>query len=256
MIDIHCHVIPLVDDGAKSFEESLNMGRKAQEIGITAMIATPHYIEGSTTISSEAIRESVKILNEEFKKHQIDVTIYPGNEIFFSNDMFEILENKKAFSLNQTKYVLFEFPMYHEEIPRNAFHEIENLQISGYYPILAHPERYLFTKKHMNILEEMIHNGVLMQLDLGSVLGIYGKMAKRNAKKLLKKNMIHLIATDSHNASRLYPQYALAYQKLQRMISKEKLDEILEKNSKKILKGKKLQPYIIKKDIFDKLKIK
>ncbi|MDO4282235.1 MAG: hypothetical protein Q4D02_01245 [Clostridia bacterium] len=244
MVDIHCHIIPLVDDGSKSFEETLKMAKKAESLGINHIVATPHYIERDTKISSAVIKDSVKRLNLELKKNGICVELYAGNEIFFTNGIANLMVETKALSINETKYVLFEFPMYNIK-PLNMLNEVENLVYLGYIPIIAHPERYSFTKKSYKEFVRLIELGALLQINVGSISGTYGKYAKKNVKKLLKHDMVHLIATDSHDSTRIYDRYCECMKKIKKVIKEEKLNIILE-NSQRVLQGKSVQKFEVK----------
>lgn len=245
MVDIHCHIIPLVDDGSKSFEETMNMARQAEKLGYDKIVATPHYIDTDVKVTASFIEDSIKKLNKEFKKNNIDIKMYAGNEVFFANDMYKLLVDKKALKIGNTRYVLFEFPMFNSK-PLNMKDEVYNLIVSGYIPIIAHPERYIFTKEAYSDFIELIDMGALMQINLGSISGIYGKVAKSNVKKLLKKNMVHFIATDSHNSERIYSIYDKCMKKIRKIIGSEKLYLILG-NGDKMLRDEDIEKFKIKR---------
>ena len=248
MVDIHCHIIPIVDDGSKSFEETINMAKKAESLGYTKIVATPHYIQNDTQITSDIIKDAVQRINQEFEKRDIKVKVYSGNEVFFTNDMYELIEKNIALPIENTRYVLMEFPMYNVK-PINMENEVRNLIVSGYIPIIAHPERYEFVTENYKDLIPLIELGALMQINLGSISGTYGKQAKNNVKKLLKKNMVHLIGTDSHNSKRIYDIFESCMNDIKKIIKEEKLNTII-KNSDKVLQDKDVIKFDIKKGLF------
>lgn len=245
MVDIHCHIIPQVDDGSNSFEETMKMAKQAERLGYTKIVATPHYIDTDVKFTADFIQDSVNKLNVEFEKNNIDIKMYPGNEIFFTNDMHTLLVDEKALKIGDTRYVLFEFPMFNSK-PLNMKNEVYNLIASGYIPIIAHPERYIFTKDAYSDFMELIDMGALMQINLGSISGTYGKLAKKNVKKLLKKNMVHFIATDSHNSERVYDMFDKCMKKIRKIIGSEKLYFILG-NGEKMLRDEEVEKFKIKR---------
>lgn len=241
MVDIHCHIIPSIDDGSKSFEETIKMAKKAESLGYDKIIATPHYIDSDVTYTLDFMLEAVESLNKELEKNNINVKVYNGNEIFFTNNVYGILANKKASTIGNTNYVLMEFPMYSPK-PLNMKNEVYNLIASGYIPIIAHPERYSFVTKNYKDLYEIIEMGALMQVNIGSISGTYGKDAKKNIKRLLRKNMVHFIATDSHDSERIYSIYEKCLKKIRRIIGSKNLSYLLD-NGDKILKNESIMRF-------------
>lgn len=239
MIDIHCHIVPNTDDGARNEEDSLAMGIAAQNAGYDTIIATSHYIIHDIENEYDVYRENIKKLNELYKQNGINVTVYNGNEIFFTNDIIKLVEDKKVSTLADSRYVLFELPLFNKIIPMNVYDEINLLQDAGYIPILAHPERYEFVQNDINALIGLIEAGVLLQSNIGSVYGKYGKKVQKTIKKMLKRDMVHFLATDSHN-THTYENMELAKKKLKKILKdEEKLDRIIS-NSEKIIKNEKI----------------
>lgn len=163
MIDIHCHIIPYVDDGAKNIDDALAMGKIACEDGITDIIATPHYIAGTTIIASrDRVEKETSRLNELFNENEIKLKIHTGCELFITPELPKLLEDRKVCSLNNSRYVLVELPMstlplYTEEV----FYELELMQ---YTAILAHPERNLELCSRLNTVKKYSERGILLQL--------------------------------------------------------------------------------------------
>ena len=240
MIDMHCHIVPYTDDGAVDNEASLEMGRHAQELGYTDIICTSHYIIHDIENDYTEYRENVEKLNKLFEENGINVKLHPGNEIFFTNGIVDLVKDKKVSSLNDTKYVLVEFPLFNNTLPMNAFDEFNALQDAGYTPILAHPERYDFVSKGVECLIPLVESGVLLQSNIGSINGKYGKNAQKNVKKMLKLNMVHFFGTDSHNTS-VYKMQEKALKKIKKTIKDEELiEKIFVENPQKVLNNEKI----------------
>ena len=240
MIDMHCHIVPYTDDGAVDNEASLEMGRHAQELGYTDIICTSHYIIHDIENDYTEYRENVEKLNKLFEENGINVKLHTGNEIFFTNGIVDLVKDKKVSSLNDTKYVLVEFPLFNNTLPLNAFDEFNALQDAGYTPILAHPERYDFVSKGVECLIPLVESGVLLQSNIGSINGKYGKNAQKNVKKMLKLNMVHFFGSDSHNTS-VYKMQEKALKKIKKTIKDEELiEKIFVENPQKVLNNEKI----------------
>ena len=255
MIDIHNHILPNIDDGSKSFEESINILKQAYESGVTDIIVTPHFILGSSYSSKVKDNETIlKELKNKLKLENININLYLGNEIFVENNMLELLKNKSATSLNKSRYVLFELPM------NNNFKGLKdllfNLQVNGYIPVIAHPERYYFLKENPKRIEELIEAGALFQSNIGSLFSRYGKEAKKTLELFLKHHMITFLSSDIHHETDTFYEDIPRLKKILRnIISEEYMEELLTTNGKKLLQNERIEPeeiIPIKKSIFKK----
>lgn len=229
MIDIHTHLIPHVDDGSMNIEDSIGILKKAKAAGFDAIVATPHYIEGSYDSNMYRNIELLEQIKNEAKNKNIDIKLYLGNEVFITENIVKLIKEKKISSINNSRYILMELP-FNDEV-YNLQNCIFNLMNSGYIPIIAHPERYAFVKKDPNALIEYINQGVLFQCNSGSFIGHYGKTAQKTAEILLKHNMVHFIATDTHNSksdnySELFEVKAI----LNKLVGKTYTDLLMNKN--------------------------
>ena len=203
MTDVHSHVLYGIDDGSNSIEESIELLKKLASIGFNNVIATPHYIEGSKY--AEKNKEKLARLNalkKKIKKEKIDIKLYLGNEVFINNNISNNIKDGNIYSLNNSKYVLFELP-FHDEI-LNLQDIIYELKLEGYIPVLAHPERYTYFWKKRNLIDELKEEGVLFQANFASILGHYGRHSKKMLKYLLKKGYIDYLGTDIHHINRTY----------------------------------------------------
>jgi protein-tyrosine phosphatase len=198
MIDIHCHILPGVDDGAKSLADSFVMLQNAIQAGIHEIVLTPHYIKGSRySCDNAAKRKLMTELNALIKKNNLPIRIHLGNEIFIDEDILDLLKHGQVVTLAKSRYVLIELPVHDETL--NSISIMFELVSNGYVPIIAHPERYEYFQKNPSNLERYFEIGCLAQGDYRSLFGKYGRHAKRTLKYLIKHRQIDLLASDVHH---------------------------------------------------------
>ncbi len=238
MIDIHTHIIPNIDDGSKSIEETFEMLKEAAKEGFTDIILTPHYIKEYYETNTNIREYWVKSLNEAIDKLEIPIHVYIGNEIYVSEDMDELIYYKKVSTLNNSRYVLFELPMnnsikYLDEIIFKIF----NLDL---IPVLAHPERYSYIQNDIDFAKKLHQKGVLFQSNYGSILGLYGEHAKKAIIKLLKEDLVDFLATDVHMQNSIYHSVTESLRKTEKIIGKERLNQITTINPQKVILNENL----------------
>lgn len=233
MIDIHSHLIPNVDDGAKSPEETIELIKEAREAGITDIILTPHYIINSYEQNAETLILLKDKLQQIINSENIKVNLHIGMEVYITDNLVEILKQNKILTLAGSKYLLMELPLNTnvQYLDMVIFKLIENNII----PIIAHPERYKFVQEDPSKVRELIESGCLIQSNIGSILGIYGKKAKKTIKYLLKNDLINFIATDTHRKNTIYPLFEKGIKKIEKITGKEKAEELTNLNVQKIL---------------------
>lgn len=235
-IDIHSHILYGIDDGSKSLEESINIIKQHIEMGFKEIVVTPHYIENSDYITNNKEKEKIlKTLKKEFK----NINLYLGNEVFINNNIEELLNNNEITTINGSRYLLIELPLYNKI--KNATEIIYELRIKGIIPIIAHPERYEFVQKNPDSVDELIEEGAILQANYGSIIGVYGEHAKKTIKKLLKKNKISLFATDIHFPNnKIYQNIDTIRKKIIKIIGEEEYINLTITNPKKIINNKEL----------------
>lgn len=239
MIDIHTHIIPGIDDGAKEIKDTIILLKEAKEAGFDTVITTPHYIAGNyetTPGEVETILEKIKLI---LQKEKIEVKLCMGNEVYITNNMDEMIQKKEISTLNNSRYLLFELPMNSKIL--NLDNLIFNLLSINIVPIIAHPERYSYVQKNPNLLLEWIEKGVLFQGNLGSFAGNYGKKAQKTMIKLLKHEMIHFLASDVHRKNTIYLQTNNILGKLAKLIGEEKVNTLMNQNPEKIINDEEIQ---------------
>jgi protein-tyrosine phosphatase len=197
MIDLHCHILPSVDDGAQSLSDSLNMARKALEQGIHTIVATPHHLNNSYENPKRQILARVEELNQLLQKEQIDVKILPGQEVRVHGEMIEGYIAGEILTVNHTPYVLVEFPSNH--VPRYTEKLFYDLQLNGLIPVIVHPERNQEIIERSELLYQLVKKGALTQITAASVCGDFGKKIKNFSLQLIEANLTHFLASDAHN---------------------------------------------------------
>ncbi|RYI28786.1 tyrosine protein phosphatase [Bacillus infantis] len=200
MIDIHCHILPNVDDGADSLEASISMARQAAGEGIRSIIATPHHKNGHYDNTKEQILQYTSSLNEALENAHIPVNVLPGQEIRIYGELLEDYEKGEILTLNDgSKYVFIELPSNH--VPRYTEKLLFDIQMNGLTPIIVHPERNAELIEHPDLLYQMVKKGTLTQVTASSVSGYFGKKIKKFSHQLFEANLTHFIASDAHNTS-------------------------------------------------------
>ena len=210
MIDIHCHLLPSVDDGAVDMDETIKMAKIAVSEGIHTIIVTPHYIEYGDYLNKEELKPVLNDVNQRLKDEQIELTLALGQEVYSTPNLISLLQRDEITTLNDSRYLLLEFPM--NEIPTYAEDLIYELKILGITPIIAHPERYPMIMDNPNRLIEFIELGALCQSNVGSINGAFGERVKETVWTLIKHQMIHFVATDAHTSRRRGPVMKDAFQ--------------------------------------------
>lgn len=199
MIDIHCHILPGIDDGAATMEDSLAMARAAVKEGITTIIATPHHKNNQFINPKSSILTKVNDLNTVLKQENIPLTILPGQEVRIYGEVLEDYYKEEILTLNHTKYLFIEFPS--SSVPRYAERLLYELQTEGIIPIIVHPERNKELQEKPDLLYQFVKNGALTQVTASSVAGYFGKNVKKFSEQLIESNLTHFLASDAHNVT-------------------------------------------------------
>ncbi len=199
-IDIHSHLLPGIDDGAKNFKDSLNLTIALQDMGVTEFITTPHIIQHVWENTHEKIVE--KQNETVFALHESGISIpFKAAAEYLMDDQFVKLFQEKSLLTLKDNYVLVE--MSYINAPIQLYAILFDLQVAGYIPVLAHPERYLFYHNNIKEYDKLIKAGCLFQLNLLSVVGYYGTGIAQIAEQLLQKGMYTYVGTDVHHAKHI-----------------------------------------------------
>lgn len=198
MIDIHCHILPGIDDGAKTIEDSIDMAKAAVADGITTIIATPHHQNGRYINEKSSIIERVQAVNEQLTQHNISLTILPGQEPRIYGELIEDYQNGDILTLNNGgKFVMIELPS--SQVPRYTEQLLFDVQLQGLTPIIVHPERNAQIMEQPDLLYNLVKKGALTQVTASSLTGLFGKKIQKLSQQLIEANLTHFIASDAHN---------------------------------------------------------
>lgn len=238
MIDIHTHILPGVDDGARDMYDTLEMLRMSAECGVEKIVATPHCnIPGvfRNYFAPEYV-ECLTHLRNVVKREGIPIEVLPGMEAFATDDLPELIVQGKVMPLNQSRYILMEFDFAEEaDFADDVLRRVREV---GAKPVIAHPERYGFVQEHPEIVLDWRRKGYLIQINKGSFLGRFGRMAERTAYMLLEHNLVSVVASDAHSPYQRTPYVLDAYEVLKRAYPERYLDVIFRENPKRICENR------------------
>jgi protein-tyrosine phosphatase len=233
VIDIHCHILPGIDDGPSDMQESIKMAEIAARDGITKIVATPHIKNTLHPVSS--IRDSIAQLSKKLVDLGISLEIIQGADV---NAMLDIAL-LKGYTINNTQYILVEFP--HTHLPNSMKEVLFKMMVQGYRPIITHPERNGSVLKDPRVLFELINGGVLAQITADSITGTFGVDIQECSRYLLKKNMIRFIATDAHSSHHRKPVLSQGLKAAEKIIGREKALKLVTVNPEAVVKGRPLR---------------
>jgi len=219
MIDIHCHILPGLDDGPVTNEDSLDMAKAAVKEGIRTIIATPHHRNNKYENKKEQILKNVSKLNDLLKKENIPLEILPGQENRIYGEILEDYRKGDILTLSNTQYLFIEFPT--SSVPRYAERLLYDIQVEGITPIIVHPERNKEILDNPDLLYNFVKKGTLTQVTAASVTGYFGKNIQKFSRQLIEANLTHFIASDSHNTHNRSFKLNEAYNYIQNIIDKD-----------------------------------
>ncbi|MDW7771748.1 MAG: CpsB/CapC family capsule biosynthesis tyrosine phosphatase [Desulfobulbaceae bacterium] len=228
MIDIHCHILPGLDDGPGNIDVSLAMAAAAAQDGIRAIIATPH--TDGIRVNSISVEKGVRRLNEELRREKINIQIYSGYEI----PSYLIPSLGQTHRLAGSNHILLEFP--HTHLPADALITVSAAITRGLYPIIAHPERNPDILAEPELLMDLVAAGALVQLTAVSICGDLGSDIRQCSHYLLQKNLVHFIATDSHSPSFREPVLSRARNIAEKLVGREQAAMLVEHNPAGIIR--------------------
>jgi len=235
MLDIHSHIIPGIDDGSKNMEMTLEMLKNAEKEGTKEIVATPHYLLEYGEATIEEVKEHVKEINDILENEKIDVKIYSGQEVYFTEKIIEDYIEGNIGTINDSRYMLIEFPM--NKFDENIFDILYELQVRDIVPIIAHPERYKPFMEKPILINEFINQGYLFQVNAGSIVGKFGETVRKTADIFLKNHIYNFIGSDAHNVKNRNTGLKDAIALLNEGMN----IDIFEDSSKKVLKNEKIE---------------
>jgi len=242
MIDIHTHILPGVDDGPSTLEESLEMARIAVRDGIRIMVATPHCLNGVYVNWRQDILSACAEFNSALIKAHIPLTVLPGSEVHLSPEIMDALENNRLMTLNDTgRYLSLELPS--QFIHKSVIRLINRFRHMGITPIITHPERNIAIQHDVTLLYDLISAGALSQITAGSLTGSFDRPAFKCCQEILEQKMVHFMASDAHSSGTRPPQLSKAFIKLSSLVGKIRAERMTLEGPETVLEGGNLRPY-------------
>ena len=234
-IDIHCHLLPNMDDGPDDWQESLAMAKIAVDDGVSAIIATPHQSGNYPANTAVKIRAQLAQFQQLLRLHQINLRVLPGADVRIEPDLpRKILADKILTLADRRRYVLLELP---HEVYLPLDRVLAELRAAGMMGILSHPERNRGILNQPDILWKLIREGCLFQVTAGSLLGRFGSHVKKFTEKMINQKMVHFIATDAHGIKSRRPVLSDAFNRVMQIAGSETAIELCCSNNACVISG-------------------
>jgi protein-tyrosine phosphatase len=225
MIDLHCHILPGIDDGAADIDVSLEMARMFVDDGVSVVAATPHILPGLYANTGTQIRDAVASLQETLNQYDIPLRLVSGADNHIVPNFATELRSGHLLSLGDSRYALVEPP--HHVPPPRMEELFFNIQVAGYVPILTHPERLTWIKSHYDTIARLSSGGVLMQITASSLAGDFGRGVRYWAERMLAEGYAHILATDAHDTDRRPPNLGVGRDFAARSVGTEEANKMV-----------------------------
>ena len=240
MIDIHAHILPGLDDGPRTMEESVRMCELCLDQGVTVVVATPHMCNSRFGVTAEDVRNGVGELSEACRRRGLNIEILPGGDVLLQPGLLAALDTGDALTLADTgKYLLLELPA--QTVPPIEGLVFE-LAVRGITPILTHPERNPAFHHKPGRLVQLVESGCYVQVTADSLLGKFGRGARRAGEKFLKSGLVHVVASDAHSARDRRPALGTVAGLLSSMAGEDTARRLLCDHPARIIRGEPLEP--------------
>ena len=235
MLDLHCHILPGIDDGAEDIDASLAMAEKAISQGITHILCTPHHNNGKYVNPKEFVIQQVTKLQAELDKRKLPLTLFEGQEVRITGDLLEEIQQKRIlFTDVGNMYLLIEFPTM--DVPAYTEQLFFDLRARGHVPIIVHPERNAKFREDPNRLIPFLEMGCLAQLTAPSYVGIFGKNIQKTAKQMVEHRLVQMVASDAHGVQKRNFYLKEAFEAIQQDFGRDYVNQ-MEQVSKDVLNG-------------------
>ncbi len=234
-IDIHCHILPGLDDGAKDMAQTLEMLRLAAKDGVEGIVASPHIKCGVYDNSRQTITQAICGLNGSAKKNGVE--LYQGADIYISRGLIEDVRKGVLPLINDRNYLLLELPDYVLPPISEIEKMIAGLKVNGVTPVITHPERNLAILEDVSIAGKLIKAGAVCQLTAGSITGRFGAAVRKASFRMLKKSLVHAIASDAHDTRSRPPILSEAHSVVASKFGQSLANDLFILNPRSILNG-------------------
>ncbi len=225
MIDLHCHLLPGIDDGSPDLATSLAMARMAVEDGIEITACTPHIYPGLYENNAAGIKQRVTSLQQSLDNEGIALKLTTGADAHLTPELLGRIKQGTAPTLNGGRYFLLEPP--HHVVPPRFEDSVFNFLVSGYIPVITHPERLTWIEDHYPVFTALARRGAWMQITSGSLTGRFGKSAQYWGEKMLDEGFVHILATDAHTTRRRAPLLAEGRKAAEKFVGKEEATRLV-----------------------------
>lgn len=216
MIDIHVHILPSLDDGSQTIDESVAMANAAVSDEVECLVATPHGGLWGVELSRKIVEASAEDLRQVLRERGIELRLLSGIEVYVDPTVLDQIQKGTAFTLNGSRYILVELPM--DFYPNFTEQVLFQLQVNGYVPVLAHPERCRAFQRDLGGLRRLIERGMISQVTAGSIVGDFGRAVQQTAEMMLEHNLAHIIASDAHSPDKRPPVLSKAVERAARIV--------------------------------------
>lgn len=235
VVDLHCHILPGIDDGSKDWETSLKLARDAVDDGITHALCTPHTLNGRYLNHKADVIKLTEEFQDKIDQAGIPLTVFPGHEVRLSGGLLEALDNDDILFCDEDgQYMLLELPS--NEVPHYTKNMIFQLQQRGITPIIVHPERNNEILEEPTKLQEFLEMGVLVQITASSYTGIFGKKIEDCSREFIRAGQCAFFASDAHDLPKREYQMHAAMDKLAKEFGEDKRQKYLS-NAQKVING-------------------
>lgn len=234
--DIHCHLLPGLDDGAATLEDALAMAEMAVADGLKTIVATPHQLGNHPNNSAENIRAAVARFQRHLDQRRIALRVLPGADVRIEPDLVRKIRNDEVLTLgDHRRHILLELP-HDVYVPLDRV--LAELRSAGIVGILSHPERNQGIRQQPNVLSGLIKSGCLMQVTAGSLLGNFGRESKQLSEWMIEEGLVHIISTDAHNISSRSPRLGQAFRRVAELASIDAAVQLCCRNPASVAEGR------------------
>jgi protein-tyrosine phosphatase len=247
MVDLHCHVLPAIDDGSESLDQSLEFCRVALADGVTTLVATPHQKPGQFDNPPQAIHLKVLELQAALREAGVAVEIVEGAEVYCAPDLLQRVRENQVTTINAAgRYLLLEFP--YQQYPLRSEETVFQLKLCGITPVLAHPERIAFFTADMKRLETLVRLGCLTQVTASAILGGFGDRAKDFSFRMLQRGLVHIISSDAHDTVYRPPVLSKARDAAAEVVGAERAMALVSEVPRAVCDGREWEPWDLPPD--------
>ena len=235
MVDLHCHLLPGIDDGSKSMEISLRLAREATENGVTHALLTPHHMNGRYVNHKQDVIQRTKEFQKQINAHNIPLTVFPGQEVRINGQLLEALDKDDILFADMAgKYLMLEFP--DDDVPHYTNQMVFDLQQRGIIPVIVHPERNTKIMAEPDLIYQLLEKGCLSQITASSYVGTFGKKVENFSRQLIEAEQGYVFASDAHDLPGRKYEMRQAFEKLQHEFGSNIVKQY-QQNARSIING-------------------